>query len=200
MNLPNKLTVIRILLAPIFLLLLLWEFPFHNLTAGLVFGAAALTDMFDGKIARSRGLITNLGKFLDPLADKMLTTAAFLGFLAAGRLDVWAVMIILTREFMVTSVRLVAAKDGTVIAASLAGQGQDGGSVRVHPLHAGGAGVLQLGAHASGRNGGAGLAVRRAAPGGAGAHLGVGGADRDFRVPVRLVVPAIFHQRRLNGK
>ena len=87
MNLPNKLTVIRILLAPIFLLLLLWEFPFHNLTAGLVFGAAALTDMFDGKIARSRGLITNLGKFLDPLADKMLTTAAFLGFLAAGRLD-----------------------------------------------------------------------------------------------------------------
>ena len=118
MNLPNKLTVIRILLAPIFLLLLLWEFPFHNLTAGLVFGAAALTDMFDGKIARSRGLITNLGKFLDPLADKMLTTAAFLGFLAAGRLDVWAVMIILTREFMVTSVRLVAAKDGTVIAAS----------------------------------------------------------------------------------
>ena len=117
MNLPNKLTVIRILLAPIFLLLLLWEFPFHNLTAGLVFGAAALTDMFDGKIARSRGLITNLGKFLDPL-----TTAAFLGFLAAGRLDVWAVMIILTREFMVTSVRLVAAKDGTVIAASLAGK------------------------------------------------------------------------------
>ena len=81
-----------------------------------------LCDMFDGKIARSRGLITNLGKFLDPLADKMLTTAAFLGFLAAGRLDVWAVMIILTREFMVTSVRLVAAKDGTVIAASLAGK------------------------------------------------------------------------------
>ena len=122
MNLPNKLTVIRILLAPIFLLLLLWDFPFHNLAAGLVFGAAALTDMFDGKIARSRRLITNLGKFLDPLADKMLTTAAFLGFLAVGRLDVWAVMIILTREFMVTSVRLVAAKDGTVIAASFAGK------------------------------------------------------------------------------
>lgn len=122
MNLPNKLTVIRIVLAPLFLLLLLWDFPFHNLIAGLVFGAAALTDMFDGKIARKRGLITNLGKFLDPLADKMLTTAAFLGFLAAGHLDVWAVMIILTREFMVTSVRLVAAKDGNVIAASFAGK------------------------------------------------------------------------------
>lgn len=122
MNLPNKLTVVRIVLAPLFLLLLLWEFPFHNLIAGLVFGAAALTDMFDGKIARKRGLITNLGKFLDPLADKMLTTAAFLGFLAAGHLDVWAVMLILTREFMVTSVRLVAAKDGNVIAASFAGK------------------------------------------------------------------------------
>ena len=122
MNLPNKLTVVRIVLAPLFLLLLMAEFPFHYLTAGLVFGAAALTDLFDGKIARKRGLITNLGKFLDPLADKMLTTAAFLGFLAAGHLDVWAVMIILSREFMVTSVRLVAARDGNVIAASLWGK------------------------------------------------------------------------------
>lgn len=122
MNLPNKLTVVRIVLAPLFLLLLLVEFPFHNLVAAAVFGAAALTDLFDGKIARKRGLITNLGKFLDPLADKMLTTAAFLGFMALGRLDVWALMLILTREFMVTSVRLVAAKDGTVIAASFAGK------------------------------------------------------------------------------
>lgn len=122
MNLPNKLTVLRIVLAPVFLLLLTIEFPFHNLIAGLVFGAAAFTDMLDGNIARSRGLITNLGKFLDPLADKMLTTAAFLGFLAAGHLDVWAVMLILTREFMVTSVRLLAAKDGNVIAASMAGK------------------------------------------------------------------------------
>ncbi len=122
MNVPNKLTVIRIVLAPIFLFLLMVEFPFHYLAAGLVFGAAAFTDMLDGKIARKYGLITNLGKFLDPLADKMLTTAAFLGFLATGRVDVWAVMLILTREFMVTSVRLLAVKDGTVIAASLAGK------------------------------------------------------------------------------
>lgn len=122
MNLPNKLTVIRIVLAPLYLLLLLWEFPYHCLVAGVVFGAAALTDMFDGKIARSRGLITNFGKFLDPLADKMLTTAAFLGFLAMGKIDVWALMCILTREFMVTSVRLIAAKDGNVIAASFAGK------------------------------------------------------------------------------
>ena len=122
MNVPNKLTVVRIVLAPVFLLLLTIEFPFHNLIAGVVFGAAAFTDMLDGKIARKYNLITNLGKFLDPLADKMLTTAAFLGFLAAGHLDVWAVMLILTREFMVTSVRLLAAKDGNVIAASMAGK------------------------------------------------------------------------------
>lgn len=109
MNLPNKLTVIRIILAPVFLLLMMVEFPFHYLAAGLVFGAASLTDLFDGRIARRDGLITDLGKFLDPLADKMLTTAAFLGFLAVDALDVWALMVILSREFMVTSVRLVAA-------------------------------------------------------------------------------------------
>ncbi len=130
MNLPNKLTVIRIVLAPLFLVLLLVEFPFHHLIAGLVFGAAALTDLFDGRIARSRGLITNLGKFLDPLADKMLTTAAFLGFLIAcpwpyewcRQVAFWSVMVILWREFMVMSVRLTAASDGKVVAASMAGK------------------------------------------------------------------------------
>ena len=96
MNLPNRLTAARILLAPVFLILLMVDFPCHYLAAGLVFGAAALTDLFDGKIARGRGLVTNLGKFLDPIADKMLTTAAFLGFLAVGKLDVFAVMLILS--------------------------------------------------------------------------------------------------------
>lgn len=122
MNLPNKLTILRIILSPLFLWLAVWEFPFHYAAALVVFVAAALTDMMDGKIARSRGLITNLGKFLDPLADKMLTTAAFLVFLVTGQMDVWALMIVLTREFMVTSVRLLAAKDGTVIAANLWGK------------------------------------------------------------------------------
>ncbi len=122
MNLPNKLTVLRIILAPLFLLFAVWEFPFHYAVALVVFIAAALTDMFDGKIARARGLITNLGKFLDPLADKMLTTAAFLVFMVTGQMNVWALMIVLTREFMVTSVRLLAAKDGTVIAASIWGK------------------------------------------------------------------------------
>ena len=84
LNLPNKLTVIRIILAPVFLLLMMVEFPFHYLAAGLVFGAASLTDLFDGRIARRDGLITDLGKFLDPLADKMLTTAAFFGLSGGG--------------------------------------------------------------------------------------------------------------------
>lgn len=122
MNLPNKLTILRVLLAPLFLLLLLWDFPFHYLAAALTFGAAALTDLFDGRIARRRGLVTNFGKFLDPLADKMLTTAAFIGFLAQGHMDAWALMLILSREFMVTSVRLLAAKGGKVVAASMSGK------------------------------------------------------------------------------
>lgn len=122
LNTPNKLTILRVILSPLVLLFLLWDFPFHNLTAMAVFGAAALTDLFDGRIARSRGLITNLGKFLDPIADKMLTTAAFLGFLVIGRLDVWAVMLVLTREFMVATIRMLAAKDDVVVAADFAGK------------------------------------------------------------------------------
>ena len=124
MNLPNKLTVLRCIMTPLFLLAMLWEFPYHYAVALVLFAAASLTDLFDGRIARSRGLVTNLGKFLDPLADKTLTTAAFLGLMTKlpGAGLCWAVMLILTREFMVTSVRLLAAKDGVVIAASLAGK------------------------------------------------------------------------------
>ncbi|MBR3289768.1 MAG: CDP-diacylglycerol--glycerol-3-phosphate 3-phosphatidyltransferase [Clostridia bacterium] len=118
MNIANKLTVLRVILTPIFLLLFLIEFPFHYIASLAVFGLAAYTDLLDGKLARERNLITNLGKFLDPIADKMLTTAAFLGFLAIGRMNVWALMIVLIREFMVTSVRLMAAEGGKVVAAN----------------------------------------------------------------------------------
>ncbi len=122
MNIPNRLTLTRVLLAPVFLVALMWEFPYHYAVACGVFALAALTDFVDGRIARKYKLVTNLGKFLDPLADKMLTTAAFLGFLAKGRLDVWAVMIVLAREFLVTSVRLVSAGSGVVIAANFWGK------------------------------------------------------------------------------
>lgn len=125
MNLPNKLTIVRCVLTFVFLAVLLTEFPFHYGVALLIFIAASLTDYFDGKIARREGLVTNLGKFLDPLADKTLTTAAFLGIMCKlGSMPIlcWAVMLILTREFAVTSVRLLAAKDGVVVAASFAGK------------------------------------------------------------------------------
>ena len=124
MNLPNKLTLARCILTPIFLALMLIDFPYHYAAALLVFAVASLTDYFDGKIARSQNLVTNLGKFLDPLADKALTTAAFLGFLAklGGAHLCWALFLILAREFAVTSVRLLAAKDGVVVAASFAGK------------------------------------------------------------------------------
>ena len=124
MNLPNKLTLMRCVLTPVFLALMLMDFPFHYAAALLVFIVASLTDYFDGKIARRENLITNLGKFLDPLADKALTTAAFLGFLAVlgGDQLCWALFLILAREFAVTSVRLLAAKDGVVVAASFAGK------------------------------------------------------------------------------
>ena len=125
MNLPNKLTIARCIMTFVFMVVLLLDFPFHYGVALLLFIAASLTDYFDGKIARRDNLITNLGKFLDPLADKVLTTAAFLGImseLGSPAILCWAVMLILTREFMVTSVRLLAAKDGVVVAASFAGK------------------------------------------------------------------------------
>ena len=105
MNLPNRLTLARIAAVPVFLILLLWQFPFHYL--------------FDGRIARSRGLITDFGKFLDPIADKMLTTAALLGFisLGIGFGTVWITVIVLIREFSVSSIRMIAAASGKVVAA-----------------------------------------------------------------------------------
>ena len=124
MNLPNKLTLMRCLLTPVFLACVVIDFPFHYAAALLIFIVASLTDYFDGQIARKRNLVTNLGKFLDPLADKALTTAAFIGFvhMLSSRSLPWALFIILAREFAVTSVRLLAAKDGVVVAASFSGK------------------------------------------------------------------------------
>ncbi len=124
MNVPNKLSLLRCALTPVFMACMLIRFPYHYAAALLVFILASLTDMWDGQIARKQGLVTNLGKFLDPLADKALTTAAFICFVEIinSRSMPWALMLILTREFMVTSVRLLAAKDGVVVAASFAGK------------------------------------------------------------------------------
>ncbi len=121
LNLPNKLTVARIIATPVFMLCLMWNFPGHYILALLIFIGASLTDLFDGKYAREHNLVTDFGKFLDPLADKMLTTAAFIGFTAKGIGSgiEWILFIVLFREFLISSLRLVAVSSGgKVIAAN----------------------------------------------------------------------------------
>ena len=122
MNLPNRLTLLRIALIPLFLLILYLGFPGANILALLVFIAASLTDLFDGKIARERHLVTDFGKFADPLADKMLVTAAMLWFVEAGQMPAWMLAIVLCREFAVSGLRMVAAEKGSVIAAGWSGK------------------------------------------------------------------------------
>lgn len=126
MNLPNRLTVLRIIMTPLFMAAMLIEFPHHYLVALLLFAIASFTDMLDGKIARARNLVTNFGKFLDPLADKMITTAAFLAFLKEGFGFgiAWVLFIVLFREFMIASLRLVVVSSDSkkVIAANMWGK------------------------------------------------------------------------------
>ena len=122
MNLPNKLTVLRIILTPFYLLAMLLEFKYHYLVALIIFAVASFTDFLDGKIARKNNLVTTFGKLCDPVADKMLTTAALLAFMQFGLCNIWIVMIILTREFLVTSFRLVASAQGVVIPAGILGK------------------------------------------------------------------------------
>ena len=122
MNLPNRLTLLRIALVPAVIAAILIQFPFHFTVAGLLFGAAAITDAFDGKIARRDNLITDFGKFADPLADKILVISALVCFVKLGLCGAIPLIIIIFREFTVTSVRLVAASKGKVIAANLWGK------------------------------------------------------------------------------
>lgn len=122
MNLPNKLTLVRIILTPFYLAAMLLDFRFHYLVASAIFIVASITDFLDGNIARKHNLVTTFGKLCDPLADKMLTTAALLAFMEIGICNIWIVMIILTREFLVTSFRLVASAQGVVIPAGILGK------------------------------------------------------------------------------
>ncbi|MCM8710641.1 CDP-diacylglycerol--glycerol-3-phosphate 3-phosphatidyltransferase [Clostridium sp. SYSU_GA19001] len=119
MNLANKLTVIRIFLVPIFLIFIaVKEIPYGTIIATAVFIIAALTDKLDGYIARSRNQITRFGKFMDPLADKLLVTAALVSLVDFQIIPTWIAMIIIAREFAVTGLRSIAASEGVVIAAS----------------------------------------------------------------------------------
>lgn len=122
MNLPNKLTLFRIILVPVIVFTILFDFPHHNLVAGLLFGLASITDMLDGQIARKRNLITDFGKFADPLADKILVISVLCCFVQTGLCDCVALIIVLFREFAVTSIRLVAASKGNVVAANIWGK------------------------------------------------------------------------------
>ncbi|MCK8826514.1 CDP-diacylglycerol--glycerol-3-phosphate 3-phosphatidyltransferase [Natroniella acetigena] len=126
LNLPNKLTLIRILLVPIFMAFLLFRFEgyqtYGRYIAVGVFITAAITDGVDGYIARKRGLVTKLGKFIDPLADKLLISAALIALVDLGDITAWPAIIIIGREFAVTGLRVLAASEGIVIAASNLGK------------------------------------------------------------------------------
>lgn len=118
MNLANKITLLRIILVPVFLVFISLKVSLGVYIATAVFIIAALTDKLDGYIARSRNQITTLGKFMDPLADKLLVAAALVSLTELGRLPSWMVMIIIAREFAVTGLRTIAASEGVIIAAS----------------------------------------------------------------------------------
>ncbi len=123
LNIPNILTVSRIVITPIFLAVILMDFlPHRFLIACIIFAIAAITDAIDGHLARKNNQITNFGKFLDPIADKVLTTSALLAFMSMGLCNIWIVMLVLTREFAIASVRMIAAANGVVIPANIWGK------------------------------------------------------------------------------
>lgn len=128
MNLPNKLTVFRVVLIPFFIVcLLLPEYiPYNNYIALALFIVASVTDWFDGRIARKNNLVTNFGKFMDPLADKLLVCSALICLVDLKRIPSWMVIIIIAREFFISGFRLVAADNGVLIAASWWGKWKTG--------------------------------------------------------------------------
>ncbi|MDR1299145.1 MAG: CDP-diacylglycerol--glycerol-3-phosphate 3-phosphatidyltransferase [Oscillospiraceae bacterium] len=122
MNTPNKLTMLRVILIPVFLGVLYMGFPGSNYAALAIFALAGATDFADGYIARRSGQVTDFGKFMDPLADKVLVFAAMIWFVEMGVMPAWAVLIVVVREFAVTALRLIAADNGRVIAAARLGK------------------------------------------------------------------------------
>ena len=119
MNLPNRLTILRVLMIPAFLVfLMVSEIPAGNWIALGIFIVASITDLFDGKIARKYNLVTDFGKFMDPLADKLLVCSAMIALIELDKIPAWVVIIIIGREFIISGFRLVASDNGVVIAAS----------------------------------------------------------------------------------
>lgn len=124
MNLPNKLTLFRVILIPFFLFFVLTDIvgPASDFIALGIFAIASLTDALDGKIARKYNLVTNFGKFMDPIADKLLVSSALIAFVQTEMIPAWAVIILIAREFVISGFRLVAADTGIVLAASFWGK------------------------------------------------------------------------------
>jgi CDP-diacylglycerol--glycerol-3-phosphate 3-phosphatidyltransferase len=122
LNLPNVLTVLRIMLVPVLVVALLGNTPSGDVLAAVVFALASLTDFIDGYLARARDSITNFGKLMDPLADKLLVVAALISLVSLNRLAAWVAMVIITRELAVTVLRLGASQAGVVMAASMFGK------------------------------------------------------------------------------
>ena len=125
MNLPNKLTTLRVILIPFFVFFLLWqggENRTFRIISLVIFIVASLTDLLDGKIARKYNLVTNFGKFMDPLADKLLVCSALICLIELNQLPAWMVIVIISREFIISGFRLVASDNGVVIAASYWGK------------------------------------------------------------------------------
>jgi CDP-diacylglycerol---glycerol-3-phosphate 3-phosphatidyltransferase len=122
LNVPNLLTVVRILLVPVVVVALLEGTPNADMLAAIVFAAAAFTDGLDGYIARSRGSVTTFGKLMDPLADKLLIIAPLVSLVSLGRIAPWVAMVIIAREFAVTALRMLAVEQGVVIPASMLGK------------------------------------------------------------------------------
>ncbi|MFH1336716.1 MAG: CDP-diacylglycerol--glycerol-3-phosphate 3-phosphatidyltransferase [Candidatus Zixiibacteriota bacterium] len=122
MNLPNKLTIARIILAPIFMIFLLTNNTYSHYFATFIFIVASLTDLYDGYLARKTGVITGFGKFMDPLADKILVFTAFVSFVALGYVKTWMILVMILRDFLVTGLRSLTAYKGVVIPPSLLAQ------------------------------------------------------------------------------
>lgn len=122
MNIANKLTMLRVFLIPVFLIVLYLGFPYSQYVALAIFILASITDFVDGYLARSRNLVTDFGKFMDPLADKVLVVTAMLWFVQTGDMPAWAVAVVILREFAVSGMRLIAVEGGRVIAAGWSGK------------------------------------------------------------------------------
>ena len=135
MNLPNKLTLLRVALAPVMCAFICVEAGWAQLTAALIFVGAAVTDMFDGRIARTRNLITDFGKLMDPVADKLLVTAAMVFLTAQHRMNAGVCVVFIAREFIISGFRMIAASRGVVIAAGKPGSSLPSPSA-IRPPHA----------------------------------------------------------------